>query len=145
MRRIALIGCSKRKLGKDCPETKFSAKDIYLGRNYKKARDEGIKYFNCEENFYILSGKYGLLSGDTKISYYDIYLGNFSVKEKKEWANIVVEQLKKNFDLTNTEFIIFAGDSYSKYIKNFLNCIVLKFAGRNITFEIKEQLNMADK
>ncbi len=145
MRRIALIGCSQSKLGKDFPKAKFPAKDIYLGRNYKKSREIGIKYFNCEDKFFILSGKYGLLDEDDKISYYNTYLGNFSVKEKKKWADMVVSQLKQRFDLKDTEFVIFAGDSYSKYIKNYLNCITLKFKGRIITFEIKEHLKNGDK
>ena len=139
MRRVALIGCSQSKLGKDCPTVKFCAKDIYLGRNFKKAREQGIKHFNCEEEFYILSGKYGLLAEDDKITYYDTYLGSFSAKEKRVWAEMVVKQLGELFDLNNTEFVIFAGDSYSKYIKNHLNCIILKFKGRVITFEIKER------
>jgi len=141
MRRIALIGCSKKKQGKDCATALYKAADIYLGNNYKIAKEQGIKYFQCEEKFYILSGKYGLLASDERISYYDTYLGKFPVKEKIKWAKMVLEQLKHNFDLSSTEFVIFAGDSYSKYIKAYLNCIILKFERRTITFEIKEQLS----
>lgn len=118
----------------------FCAKDIYLGRNYKKAKEQGVEYFHCEEEFYVLSGKYGLLCMDDQISYYNTYLGAFTEKQKRAWADMVVEQLSQKFDLHSTEFVIFAGDSYSKYIKQRLNCIVLKFNGRNITFEVKEQL-----
>ena len=145
MKRIALIGCSQKKLGKNCPSTKFAAKDIYLGRNYLKAKDKGVRRFECEEHYYILSGKYGLLDSNDEITYYDTYLGHFTVNEKKKWAENVIEQLERIFDLSNTEFVIFAGDSYSKYIKKHLNCITLKFNGRHITFEIKEQLQNGNK
>ena len=145
MRRIALIGCSQKKLGRDCPTAKFVAKDIYLGRNYRAAKERGIRHFECEEHFYILSGKYGLLDSDDKISYYNTYLGAMPVKKKKEWAEKVIAQLGQVFDLSDTEFVIFAGDSYSKYIKNRLNCITLKFNGRQMTFDIREQLSNGEK
>ena len=141
MQRVALIGCSQKKLGKNNPNAKFIAKDIYLGRNYLMSKNKGIQHFECQQHFYILSGKYGLLDSNEEISYYDTYIGKFSAKEKKQWAENVIEQLRKIFDLSNTKFVIFAGDSYSKYIKNYLNCITLKFNGRHITFEIKETLH----
>lgn len=138
MRRIALIGCSKKKLGKNCPNKKFKANDIYLGNNFKKALNEGIEYFNCKNDFYILSDKYELLSKNDKISYYDVCLRDFSIYEKKKWASNVLQELKNKFNLVDTEFVIFASDIYCKYIKNHINCIVLKFNYRNITFQIKE-------
>lgn len=145
MKRIALIGCSSSKLGKDEPSATFPAKDIYVGKNFLKAKTQGIAHFGCEDEFYILSGKFGLLHQDDRISYYNTYLGDFSEKEKRAWAKKVLLQLKENFDLKNTQFVIFAGRDYSKYIKDSLNCITLKYDHRILTFEVDEILNNGDE
>ena len=59
---IGLIACSKTKLGKDMPEKKFKAQDIYQGNTFKKSKSEGIKLYNCDD-WFILSGNkdYNLL------------------------------------------------------------------------------------
>ena len=147
MRKIALIGCSKKKLGVNTPQTTYRAGEIYIGNNFRKSRDEGIEYFGCESDFYILSGnvEYGLLNCNDMICYYDKYLGNCTAKERKIWANKILQQLKCKFDISDTEFVIFAGSAYSQYIKNYLNCIILKFNSRTITFEIKEKLSNGSK
>ena len=71
---IGLIACSSRKLGQNNPAEKYWAKDIYKGNTFIKSKEEGLKKYNCEE-WYILSGKYGLLDKDEGISYYNLYLG----------------------------------------------------------------------
>ena len=60
--KIGLIACSKTKLGKDTPEKKFKAQDIYQGNTFKKSKSEGIKLYDCDD-WFILSGKedYNLL------------------------------------------------------------------------------------
>lgn len=145
MRRIALIGCSSRKLGKDAPNDMYPAGKIYVGKNFLKAKQQGISHFGCEKEFYILSGKYGLLNQNEPISFYNTYLGDFSEEEKRAWAMKVLDQLGRNFNLENTQFVIFAGRDYSKYIKNNLNCITLKYNHRILTFEVDEVLNNGGK
>lgn len=141
MRKIALIGCSKRKMN---DEKAHFAKDMYLGNNFKMSKIEGIQKLNCKEHFYILSGNYdyGLLDQDDEICYYDVYLGKQTERFKKLWARKVLSQLNTRFgdDIKNICFVLFAGSSYTKYIKNKLNCIILKYNGRQITFDIKEEL-----
>ena len=79
--KIGLIACSKTKLGKDTPEKKFKAQDIYQGNTFKKSKSEGIKLYGCDD-WFILSGKedYNLLDKNEEIQYYDVDLG----KENKE-------------------------------------------------------------
>ena len=60
---IGLIACSSRKQGKDTPAKQYLAKDLYTGNTFIKSKEEGLKKYNCEE-WYILSGKYGLLDKD---------------------------------------------------------------------------------
>lgn len=144
MRKIALIGCSKRKLNDG---KKHFAKDMYLGNNFKKAKNKGVQKLNCEDHFYILSGNYdyGLLDQDDEINYYDVYLGNQKESQKILWAEKVLNQLNNKFgeDIKNICFVLFAGSSYTKHIKNKLNCVILKYNGRQITFDIKEELHNA--
>ena len=51
MRKIALIGCCKRKQGKNEPNKLFFAKDIYIGNSFKKSKEQGIVKFECEDYF----------------------------------------------------------------------------------------------
>lgn len=141
MRTVGLVSCSARKLkeAKQNPEKEFIAKEMYTGGNYKKSITEGLGKFGCDD-FCILSGKYGLLSPDDKIKYYNCYLAKMNVAYKKEWSEKVYKQLQEKYgDLNQVEFIFFAGDAYCKYLKNRLNCKVLRFNHRQITFDIKEE------
>ena len=104
---IGLIACSSRKLGQNNPAEKYWAKDIYKGNTFIKSKEEGLKRYNCEE-WYILSGKYGLLDKDERISYYNLYLGKQSVEYKKKWAEDVLNTLKSKYDLKMIYFIFLA-------------------------------------
>ena len=41
---IGLIACSKTKLGKDMPEKKFKAQDIYQGNTFKNLNQKELNY-----------------------------------------------------------------------------------------------------
>lgn len=86
-RNIGLIACSSRKLGKDKPDKKFRAQDMYIGNTFKKSKIEGLAKFACED-WFILSGKmeYNLLDKDTEISYYNVYLAKQNAEYKKMWT-----------------------------------------------------------
>lgn len=110
MEKIALVGCSAKKLGKNNPTQKYLAKDIYQGQNFKKSLEEGISKLSCSSDYYILSGKHGLLNPKDEIEYYDCYLGKCSVKYKKEWAENVLKELKRKFgNLNDYTFVFFCG------------------------------------
>ncbi len=81
-RNIGLIACSSRKLGKDKPDKKFRAQDMYIGNTFKKSKNEGLVKFEC------VSGKmeYNLLDKDTEISYYNVYLAKQNAEYKKMWT-----------------------------------------------------------
>ena len=54
--------------------------------------------------------------------YYQNTLNDKSVQEKREWAEIVLEQMKQEgLDLQNDEFIVLAGDYYCKYLQDSLS------------------------
>lgn len=145
MRKIALIACSKKKQGKDEPDKKFKAQDIYTGNTFQRAKSEGIKRFDCED-FYILSSKYYLLNKDDEISYYDMYLGSKSAAYKKEWAEKILTNLKGKYDLKNTQFYIFGGTVYYENLIPHLNCVVFKFKNSNtINFEESDEYKNGGK
>ena len=130
MTHIALIGCSKTKLGSDTPEKLFKAQDIYQGNTFLKAKNEGVARFGCED-FHILSAKFGLLNKDDEIAYYDMYLGKQSTSYKKEWIAKVLSALRTRYDLQNTKFYIFAGSDYYKDLVSHLNCVVFAYKSSN--------------
>lgn len=139
MRKIALIGCCKKKLGENNPNALFYAKDIYIGNSFKKSKTEGVKIFNCED-YYILSAEHCLLDKNKKITYYDKTLSKMKAKDKREWAKTVLDELNQKFDLRNDEFYIFAGKNYYENLVGHLNCVVFKYKNSNcITFDIKEK------
>lgn len=130
MKKIALIACSKRKLGADTPDIKFSAKDIYKGNSFNKSKNTGVTMYGCED-YFIISAKHYLLDKDAKIAYYDKTLNSMKVNEKKEWAEEVLKRLANKFDLVHYEFFIFGGRNYYKFLLPHLNCTVFEYENIN--------------
>lgn len=78
------------------------------------------------DKIFILSAKYHLLDPETIVEDYNKTLNTFSAAERKEWANVVLEQMADaKIDLKNDELIFLAGKKYwmdiidSGKIKNF--------------------------
>ena len=141
MRKIALIGCSARKKGRGT-DNQYYAKCIYTGRNYCFSRDILMQQYNCENEFYILSGQHHLLHMNDQIRWYDYYLGNKSERKKKEWAQDTFARLNSTFDgnLDDIKFYIFAGNSYTRYLKEMLpHYALFRFNHRQITGDIIEE------
>lgn len=131
MKKIALLACSKSKKGKDQPEELFRAEDIYTGNSFRKSLDKVRK--EGFDDYFIISAKHHLLKKDQMISYYDKTLHKMSAKERKEWADIVIQQLEGLFNnLDEIEFYIFGGE---KYYKNLLcklkKCTVYTYHNSN--------------
>lgn len=138
--KIALIGCSASKQGKDDPTKMFKAQDIYTGYNFKKSKDIGVNMFECDD-FYIISALHGLLDKDDLIAYYNVslYDEGMTADVRKQWAKKIIDELNKKFDLKNDEFYIFASDKYYEYLVKHLNCTVFKYNRWHITFDIKSR------
>lgn len=113
--KVILIACCKTKASGKMP-----AKDLYQGTLFKKS----LEYARTlkPERIYILSAEHHLLPLDKEIGYYQNTLNDKSVQEKREWAEIVLEQMKQEgLDLQNDEFIVLAGDNYCKYLQDSLS------------------------
>lgn len=123
MKKIALLACSKSK--KDQPEVLFRAEDIYTGNSFRKSLNKVKK--EDFDDYFIISAKHHLLKKDQMISYYDKTLHKMSAKECKEWADIVIQQLKELFNnnLDDIEFHIFGGKKYYENLYVHLKCCVV--------------------
>lgn len=109
MKKIVLISCVSKKL-----DHKAKAQDLYISPLFKK-EFEYSRLLNPDKIF-ILSAKYGLLELDEEIEPYDETLKDMPPNEIKEWANSVLNQLKKVSDLDNDKFIFLAGNNYRKFL-----------------------------
>ncbi|MGB9940120.1 DUF6884 domain-containing protein [Methanosarcina sp.] len=109
MAKIVLISCVSKKL-----PYKAKAKDLYISTLFKY----NLKYARSlsPDKIFILSAKYGLVDSEAEIEPYDKCLINMSSKEIKEWADCVIDQIKKEADLEEDEFIFLAGEKYRKYL-----------------------------
>ncbi len=108
-KKIVLIACSKKKVNHQA-----KAKDLYTGALFTKS----LKYaysLNADKIF-ILSAKHHLLSLDKMIEPYDCTLKDKKKKEKEQWANAVIEELRKEANLDSDEFIFLASEDYRKYL-----------------------------
>jgi len=109
MARIVLISCVGKKL-----PYKAKAQDLYISSLFRKA----LQYAKSldPDNIFILSAKYGLLKLDKMVEPYDKTLNKMRSNGIKEWANSILNQLKKATDLNNDEFIFLAGNNYRKFL-----------------------------
>ncbi len=118
-KKIVLIACVSQK-----GDNKTKAKDLYISQLFKSS----LMYAQSlkPDKIFILSALHHLLHLDTEIEPYDVTLSSvpkhkrkeglkiLTSTEKKEWGKKVIEQLSKETDLQNDEFIFLAGQQYIK-------------------------------
>ena len=125
-RIIGLVACSKKKNPEAASDKDkaFPAQDMYKGNIFLKSREYAET--NCDD-WFILSGKYGLLEKNEEISYYNSYLKDKPAAARREWCTDVLRALeKKGFDLKEDFFIILGGFPYYEYLQKHLNGRVFK-------------------
>lgn len=130
MAKIALISCVSKKLNR-----KAKARELYTSALFK-GNLLYARQFNSAATF-ILSAKYGLLSLDEEIEPYDITLNKINNKARKEWAEKVLNQLKKVSDLDKDEYIFLAGENYRKYLLPFIKHYSIPMQGLGIGKQLK--------
>ena len=112
---IYLVSCSSQKLNKPA-----KAKDLYNSPLFEKSLNYCYSKGATDKDIKILSGKYGLVDMNTVIKPYDVYLGDKSAEEKKQWAEDVYKVLARRYDLENTKFEFLAGTDYTQYLEDML-------------------------
>jgi len=125
MAKVVLISCVSKKLNH-----KSKAQDLYISPLFKKNL-QYAKSLNPDKIF-ILSAKYGLLRLDEEIEPYDKTLNKMRSNEIKEWANSVINQMKKSTDIENDEFIFLAGNNYRKFLLPYLKHYKIPMLGLSI-------------
>ena len=104
---VALVACVSKK-----NDRAMAAKDLYVSDWFQKAS----KYAKQNSDvWYILSAKYGLLNIDAIISPYDVTLKQVPVYVRRQWAEKVLDDLKRLLK-PGDEVIILAGMAYREYI-----------------------------
>ena len=121
MKQIILIACVSKK-----GDEKAKAKNLYKSSLFKSSLAYAYKL--NPDKIFILSALHCLLDLDQEIEPYNVTLSNvpkdkrkaglkiLDPAEKKEWGKKVIEQLSKQTDLRNDNFIVLAGQEYIKPI-----------------------------
>ena len=121
---IVLLACSATKDAHSKVEP-MRADKIYQGDLFKKTLEYSDLKYGTGQRKYILSALHHILEPDTKIMYYDAYLGNFKARELKEWGKQVIDKLIKlrskndgddEESLKEDVYIALAGSKYTKPI-----------------------------
>ena len=127
--------------------------DLYKGSLFENSLAYG-QSLNPDKIF-ILSALHHLLELDKEIDPYNVTLSNIPTskrkadlkiltpKEKIEWGEKVINQLKLESDLINDEFIILAGQEYINPIEGFIstNNIKKPLLGKKVGERIKFMQN----
>ncbi len=105
MQRIILIACVKEKRTVAC-----AAKALYQGELFAS----WLEYVQKEQadQWFILSGKHGLLLPDEVIAPYDVNLNTQPESVQKAWAKHVLHRLDQYCDLEQDEFHIICNPTY---------------------------------
>jgi hypothetical protein len=125
MAKVVLISCVSKKL-----HHKSKAQDLYVSPLFLK----NLKYAKSlnPDKIFILSAKYCLLKLNEEIEPYDKTLNKMCSNEIKEWANSVLNQLKKATDIETDEFIFLAGNNYRKFLLPYLKHYKIPMLGLSI-------------
>lgn len=109
MYRIGYVGCVKRKR-----KTESKAKDLYTSDLFAKARKYAEEHY---DKWFILSAKHHLVEPETVIGPYDETLNEKGIKERREWAKTVFNQIRQKFpDPTLYKLYFHAGTRYREFL-----------------------------
>ena len=119
MKTFILISCCAEKLPYSAP-----AEQLYQSANFKR-RLAYARLLN-PDSIFVISALHHVVPLDKVLEPYNVCLKEFSVREKRDWAQICWEQLDKIADRKSDNFIIFAGkDYYEELIKGFCNYSII--------------------
>ena len=130
-KRIVLISCVSQKL----PQ-RAKVRDLYISTLFKF----NLKYAEKlkPDDIFVLSAKYGLLHLENEIEPYNETLNNMPSVEIKQWASLVLEQIKEVCTINETEFIFLAGDKYRKYLLPYIKNSQIPLEGLRIGEQLQK-------
>ncbi len=113
MTKIALVGCSSRKLTEPAP-----ARDLYISSLFQAARDYAETH---ADRWFILSAHYGLVLPDRIIEPYNTSLAEKSPLERTLWTAQIAQQLTELHLLQDsTVWIFLTGQMYARHLSRYL-------------------------
>jgi|GEM_PF-167478 len=122
MQKVVLISCSKAKRSIPC-----EARLLYDASNLFR---KSLVYAQTITNeIHVISSKYGLVPLDKVIAPYDDTLNDKSADELAAWGQLVTEQIRNQYDISNTEFVILAGKNYYSPLQSHLPNISIPLRG----------------
>lgn len=108
MKTILFITCGNKKLPYSA-----KAKEIYCSSVFKSYYKFGIDNF---DEVAILSSKHNLLNPEDIIEPYDVYIGNFSDEELKQWSIKTKKLIIERYPRDEYEYYFLTGKLWTKYI-----------------------------
>ena len=114
MKTVYLISCVSKKR-----ESELPAEEIYCSDWFNKARAYVMQNLKPEDEWYILSAKYGLLNPRTVIGPYNETLNNMRKLERMEWARRVEDELRKLLH-SGDSVVLLAGQRYREFLQSSL-------------------------
>lgn len=108
---VYLISCVSQKRTHPCP-----ARELYVSEWFLKAR----RYTEASDCYwFILSAEHGLVPPDRVIAPYERTLNTMPIKQRRVWANHVLEQLI-NAAPRLAKAVFLAGERYREFLARFL-------------------------
>ena len=107
MSEIYLVSCVQKKQPRPCP-----ARDLYVSPWFQKAR----RYVEAAgAPWFILSAQHGLVRPETIVRPYELALGRLRVRDRREWASRVLEQLRGHI-ARGDSVVLLAGQPYREFL-----------------------------
>ena len=132
MPKIVLLSCTKSKL-----DHKAQAQELYSASPMFKKTLEYGKSLNPDK-MYILSAKHHLVPLTKVLEPYDKTLKEMPRKEKEQWAEETLKQMKSHgLNLDKDEFIFLAGSEYIKPLKPYLKNSQAPMEGKRLGERLK--------
>lgn len=136
---IIFISCVKNKNEYPC-----AARNMYVSDLFKKSLSYAEQLFESA-TVYILSAKYGLLELDQQIEPYELTLNTMNKKQRRQWANKVLDQCKEKGISFDEEVIFLCGKKYREFLmpefKNSVAPLEHMGIGKQLAFYNKEISN----
>ena len=127
MSTIILLSCTKSKLDHPAP-----AQELYSASPMFNKTLEYGKSLKPDKMF-ILSAKHHLVPHNKTLAPYDLTLKDMPSDKRKEWADIVLKQIKeKGYSLDKDKFIFLAGNAYRQYLVPEMKHTEVPFEGLRI-------------
>jgi hypothetical protein len=127
MSKVVLVSCSAGKTAQPAPAEELYSSDLF---NKQLAY---AKKLTDPKDIYILSAKHHLVPLRKELEPYNVTLKDMDANKREEWANVVLDQLKKKgYDLDKDKFVILAGNAYRQYLEPHMKNVEIPFKGLRI-------------